>query len=186
MRLTEQVHHDLKQYIHAGDCVIDATAGNGYDTLFLAQSTGVNGIVFSFDIQRQALEKTRQRVEQYDNIALVKYIPCGHEWMTTETPVFYHGKVQAIVFNLGYLPQAEHMIITKPTTTLAALQQSIVLLKQGGVISIVAYTGHEGGRNEAESIKQWLTTLGDSFEYHLEIPKDTRLSAPEYIFIKKN
>jgi len=185
MRLTERVHHDLSLCIHSGDCVVDATAGNGHDTLFLAQKTGVHGQVFSFDIQHQALETTRQRMAQHKNLASVQYIHRGHEWMQAEIPRVWHGHIQAVVFNLGYLPQANHAMITLPTTTLSALQQSVLLLARGGVISILVYTGHVGGRNEAESIKAWLSKLDEAFEYRIEIPQNTRLSPPEYIYIYK-
>ncbi|MDQ6951976.1 MAG: class I SAM-dependent methyltransferase [Mariprofundaceae bacterium] len=185
MRLTERVHHDLKQHIHLGDTVIDATAGNGHDTLFLAQAVGKKGHVFSFDIQAQALKNTRQRVEKHPNTASVEYVHSGHEQMQAKLPLGYHGHIQAIVFNLGYLPQADHTMITTPQTTLNALQQACALLRQGGIISILAYTGHDGGREEAEAIKQWLFTLNVNFKHHIEIPQNTRLSPPEYIFIHK-
>ncbi|MDQ6974864.1 MAG: class I SAM-dependent methyltransferase [Mariprofundaceae bacterium] len=185
MRLTERVHEDLKKHIHVGDCVIDATSGNGHDTLFLAQLVGVHGHVFSFDVQMQALEKTRQRVEAHECLAPIEYIHHGHEYMQLDIPAMYHGQISAVVFNLGYLPQANHTLITHPATTLCALQQSISLLCQGGVISVLVYTGHVGGRDEATAIKTWLLTLDDSFEYNVEIPSNTRISPPEYIFIRK-
>jgi len=185
MRLTERVHHDLKQCLHQGDVVIDATAGNGHDTLFLAQTVGEQGKVFSFDVQAQALEKTRQRVQKQSHIAAVIYVHSGHENMQSELPLSYHGHIQAIVFNLGYLPQADHAITTTATTSLDAIQQGCDLLCLGGMISILAYTGHEGGREEAEAIKQWLLTLHENFEFDIEIPQNTKLSPPEYIFIRK-
>ncbi|MDQ6994443.1 MAG: class I SAM-dependent methyltransferase [Mariprofundaceae bacterium] len=185
MRLTERVHHDLKKYVQLGDGVVDATSGNGHDTLFLAQLVGIEGQVFTFDVQLEALEKTRQRIEQYESIAPIQYIHRGHECMQAEISKRYHGRIRAIVFNLGYLPQANHAVMTMPDTTICALQQSTSLLCQGGVISILAYTGHIGGRDEAESIKKWLLTLDNSFEYDIEIPKNTRASPPEYILIRK-
>lgn len=185
MRLTERVHEDLKKHVHAGDCVVDATSGNGHDTLFLAQLVGERGNVFSFDIQLQALEKTRQRVQASECLASIEYIHRGHECMQTAIPETYHGRIRAVVFNLGYLPQEDHAMITTPSTTLKALQQACTLLGQTGIISILAYTGHDGGREETEAIKQWLVTLPRNFEYHIEIPQNTRLSPPEYIFIHK-
>lgn len=38
-----------------GDTVIDATAGNGHDTVFLAQLVGRQGRVWAFDVQSSAL-----------------------------------------------------------------------------------------------------------------------------------
>ena len=48
-------HRLLAQATPAGGTAIDATAGNGHDTLFLAQCVGANGRVYAFDIQPQAL-----------------------------------------------------------------------------------------------------------------------------------
>ena len=41
----------LLQAVNAGDTVVDATMGNGHDTLFLAEQVGPEGHVCAFDIQ---------------------------------------------------------------------------------------------------------------------------------------
>ena len=46
----------LEKIVSAGETVIDATAGNGYDTLFLAKLVGESGKVFSFDVQQEAID----------------------------------------------------------------------------------------------------------------------------------
>ena len=45
-------HELLKEVVQSGDTVIDATMGNGNDTLFLAQLVGEHGHVHAFEIGR--------------------------------------------------------------------------------------------------------------------------------------
>ena len=52
-------HYLVQKVLKPGDWAIDATAGNGKDTLFLAKTVTKSGQVFAFDIQDQALEMTR-------------------------------------------------------------------------------------------------------------------------------
>ncbi|NMA03525.1 MAG: SAM-dependent methyltransferase, partial [Clostridiales bacterium] len=58
IKATSFVHYVLGGKISKGDVVVDATMGNGNDTLFLARCVGPNGSVFSFDIQQIALDRT--------------------------------------------------------------------------------------------------------------------------------
>ena len=57
-------HGAISQVVKPGEQVIDATAGNGYDTLFLAKQVGELGRVFSFDVQQLALTRTREKLEE--------------------------------------------------------------------------------------------------------------------------
>jgi hypothetical protein len=50
-----------------------------------------------------------------------------------------------VAFNLGYLPGGDKTIITKPETTLIALEAAKGILMAGGLISLVVYVGHPGG-----------------------------------------
>ncbi len=51
-------HILLRERVKPGDRVVDATCGNGHDTLFLAGLVEAEGAVFAFDVQELALEKT--------------------------------------------------------------------------------------------------------------------------------
>ena len=62
MRLTEYAHLCLEKRLNNGDCVLDATAGNGYDTLKAAQLVQPNGRVISIDIQEDAIEATEAQL----------------------------------------------------------------------------------------------------------------------------
>ena len=58
----EWAHELVRSRVHAGAWVVDATAGNGHDTLLLANLAGSAGRVFAFDVQTAALEATRARL----------------------------------------------------------------------------------------------------------------------------
>ena len=165
--LTAQAHSIIEANLNAGDIAIDATVGNGHDTLFLARQVGVNGKVFGFDIQQQAIETAQSKLqsEQFaDNIQLFQL---SHNKMEQYIPIDFHGKIKAIMFNLGYLPGSDKSIITQTDSTLEALQQSLNLLDKSAVITIAAYPGHSGGDAETQAIRQWLEQL-DSDQYSIK------------------
>lgn len=141
--------------VSEGAQVIDATAGNGHDTLFLARLVGNQGRVFSFDIQQEAIEHTRRRLEAENILERVNLIQHGHEQMH----YFVHEPVAAVMFNLGYLPRGNHLIVTRPDSTVGALEASLQILCRGGIITIVLYTGHNGGREEQDAVLEFCQKL---------------------------
>ena len=148
-RATEVVHDWVRERVEPGSLVVDATAGNGHDTVFLAELVGAEGKVLTFDIQEQAMEETRRRLKTAGLLDRVSLIQAGHETMADHAEP---ESVQAVMFNLGYLPGSDKARITQTDTTLSALRAAERLLSLGGVITVVAYTGHEGGDGEAESV----------------------------------
>lgn len=157
-RLVELAHGLVRQFVSEGDVVIDATAGAGRDTLFLAQQVGPTGHVHTFDIQAQALSQTRQRLMGYLK-NLVTLHQANHQELLERLPVEHHQAIAAVMFNLGYLPQGDPAIKTTSASTLNALQQSVELLRPGGVLSVIAYTGHPGGLEEAERVAEFFAQL---------------------------
>lgn len=150
----------LEDVINEGDIVIDATMGNGYDTKYLAEKVGENGLVYSFDVQEEAIKSTKKRLEKAQLIDRVNLILDGHQNMD----MYVNKGVSCIMFNLGYLPRAKHQVITKPETTLEAIKKSLELLKPNGVVSIAIYTGHEGGMEECDEVFGYVSNL-DQSEY---------------------
>jgi len=148
-------HFFLQQRLSQGDRAIDATCGNGQDTLLLAQLVGSEGKVWAFDIQKQALEKTRERLEAEDLMSRVSLIHASHARMAD----FVGEPVKAIVFNLGYLPTGSQEIKTSAESTLTALEQGQKLLLPSGIILIAVYTGHEGGCEEWSTVQCWAEAL---------------------------
>ena len=150
-----QSHEMVKQVVVPGDTVIDATAGNGNDTLFLAQLVGDGGKVYSFDIQEPALEKTRHRLELHKVSAQVELIQDGHQNMDKHVT----GSVKAVMFNLGYLPGGDHTIGTRAETTIEAVRKAMELICVNGLVSIVVYYGGDSGFEEKEAVMQFLETI---------------------------
>ena len=149
-RPLEMAHDFLAQVITKDDTVVDATMGNGHDTLFLAKLAKQ---VYAFDIQEQALEKTNQRL-QAAGLTNVQLILQEHE--TVDQFVSEH---KAAIFNLGYLPSAEKSIITRPHTTIEALEKLCHMLVRGGRIAIMIYYGHEGGDLEKDAVLNYVSQL---------------------------
>ena len=54
-RILAFTHELLRQRLRPGDNALDGTAGNGHDTLLLAQCVGPGGRVWAFDVQPQAV-----------------------------------------------------------------------------------------------------------------------------------
>ena len=149
-RPLEMAHDFLAQVITKDDVVVDATMGNGHDTLFLAKLAKQ---VYAFDIQEQALEKTSQRLQE-TGLTNVDLILQGHETVDQ-----FVTEVKAAIFNLGYLPSADKSIITQPQTTLEALDKLCQLLVKGGRIAIMIYYGHEGGDIERDAVLDFVSQL---------------------------
>ncbi len=95
-QVTEFCHRFLEDYIMENDCCVDATAGNGWDTEFLCHMAGAGGKVYAFDIQKEALEHTRQRLGESGMLERAVLIEDGHEHMKE----YIKEPVSAIVFNI--------------------------------------------------------------------------------------
>ncbi|NBC19165.1 MAG: methyltransferase domain-containing protein [Bacteroidetes bacterium] len=156
--------HDLvRDALHPGALAVDATVGNGHDTLMLADAVGPEGTVLGFDVQAEALHATRDRLRAAGVADRVRLIQAGHETLLDHLPDDARGAVQAVTFNLGYLPgAADKSVITRPDTTLAALEAATEVLGPGGMITIVLYTGHPGGPEEADAVRARAQTLDQS------------------------
>ena len=143
-------HDFLAQVITKDDVVVDATMGNGHDTLFLAKLAKQ---VYAFDIQEQALKKTSQRIQEA-GLTNVDLILQGHETVDQ-----FVTEVKAAIFNLGYLPSADKGIITQPQTTIESLDKLCQMLIKGGRIAIMIYYGHEGGDIERDAVLDFVSQL---------------------------
>lgn len=156
--LTTIAHQWMASHLKPGHFAVDATAGNGHDTVFLAKHVGDSGHVTAFDVQEAACASTRRRCEQEKVSDRVTIVQAGHETMRTHVS----RPVHAVMFNLGYLPRHDHTCITRPDTTYAALDAAQALMTEGGLITVVAYRGHDGGPEEAERVRTWLDARRDS------------------------
>lgn len=152
-RPTALVHTLLGEFIRPGDWVIDATAGNGYDTLFLAGCVGESGKVLAFDIQSAAIVSARERVTLAGLGARVDFFQECHSKLAVHVA---EGAVAVVMFNLGYLPGEDHELTTEPELTRAAMAAAAKVLRPGGILSVICYPGHAVGAIEAESVEERL------------------------------
>ena len=148
-------HLFLHGFLRDGHSAVDATCGNGHDTLLLARLVGARGHVWGFDIQRQAVEGTGRRLAEAGLSSRVTLLPIGHEELAKHVAV----PLQVVLFNLGYLPGGDRSIITRPESTGAALEQSLGLLAAGGVVIVTVYPGHDGGPEELSAVENWVAGL---------------------------
>ena len=157
--LVKEAHSLIKCRLNPGAIAIDATAGNGHDTLFLSKQVTATGKVYAFDLQQAALDTTRSRLQQANLLDCLTLIQADHALMTEKIPVQHHGKISAVMFNLGYLPGGDKTIITLASSTLAALNSASRMLSKEGILTVLAYPGHEGGDIETEHVKRWCGQL---------------------------
>ncbi|GAE89054.1 class I SAM-dependent methyltransferase [Acetivibrio straminisolvens] len=150
-----QSHDYIKLFVKEGDTVVDATCGNGNDTVFLASLVGEKGRVFGFDIQDKAIANTTKKLEDLKLIDRVTLIKDGHQNMDK----YVDAPVKAVMFNLGYLPSGDHSIGTRPETTIKALSKSMELLITGGIITVVIYYGGDSGFEEKEKVLEFLKSI---------------------------
>ncbi|WP_449537324.1 class I SAM-dependent methyltransferase [Ferdinandcohnia sp. Marseille-Q9671] len=149
----------LQLAISEGDFVVDATVGNGHDTLMLAGLVGDNGQVFGYDIQVEAIESTATRLEEHKVKHRVTLFHQSHDQLMSSIPQDAHGKISGAVFNLGYLPGGKKEIVTKPTSTIEAIEQLLTIMKPEGIIVVVVYHGHEEGAVERDRLLEYCSTL---------------------------
>ena len=181
-RATSINHDFISRLVKPGDKVVDATVGNGHDTLFLADLVGDMGKVYGFDIQEKAIEKAKTLLSEHNLTNRVSFIFDGHE--NIEKYVLH--PVKAIMFNLGYLPGEGHGIITKKETTITALKKSLSLLAADGILSVVIYSAHKGGAEEKQAVEDFFQAVPKNEMHVVKIHHLNRLESSPYIILAQN
>ena len=176
-RVLQYAQHLLATSVTNGDTVIDATAGNGHDTLFLANLVGDQGHVFAFDVQQQAIEATSKRLNEANVRHRATLILDGHENILN----YISTPVAAAIFNLGYLPGSNHEIITKPNTTIQAIESILSLLKVEGIIVLVIYHGHDGGKMERDEVINYVSNLPQKYFHVLKYQFLNQKNDPPFV-----
>jgi predicted methyltransferase len=151
-----QISHELvRKVVQPGDIVVDATMGNGNDTLFLANLVGDCGKVFAFDVQQLALDNTKKKLIDAGVFDRTELILDGHQNIDKYAP----NGIKAVMFNLGYLPKGDHSIGTKAVTTIAAVEKCLEMLCKEGIVMIVIYYGGDSGFEEKNSVMEYFKSL---------------------------
>ncbi|MDY3250948.1 MAG: class I SAM-dependent methyltransferase [Candidatus Choladocola sp.] len=155
-QITAWCRRMMRDHISEGAFCIDATMGNGNDTEYLCRLAGPTGRVLAFDVQQQALDATRRRLQESLPWCNYELILDSHSHMEQ-----YAGPESAdcIAFNLGYLPGGDHGLATKPETTIEALSQGLSILKKNGIMSVCIYSGGDSGFEEKEAVLSWMKGL---------------------------
>ena len=157
--LVDTAQKILAEVIQEGDMAIDATVGNGHDVLFLAKAVGSSGHVLGIDLQADAIENARTRLQQENLLHRVELLMQNHADLDRCLPDTMKYRIKAVMFNLGYMPGGDKRVITRQASTLQALDAVLPHLVSGGVISIIAYRGHSGGLEESRAVSQWGSQL---------------------------
>lgn len=165
-----------------GARAIDATMGNGHDTQWLCELAGETGHVYAFDVQQEAVNHTCERLEDSRLLQRASLFCVGHERMQEYVP----EQVDAVVFNLGWLPGAEHGVTTYVETTLAAVSAGLALLKEDGLMTVCIYPGHEEGTRELHALLDWAQKLDEKrYDALLKTYLNQSNNPPQMLAIRK-
>ncbi|MBQ3466318.1 MAG: class I SAM-dependent methyltransferase [Firmicutes bacterium] len=185
---TELAMHIVSAYVNPGDVLVDATSGNGKDTLALAAMNPAQ--LYAFDAQEAAVQETIRLLEEngygdrladsgkgipaddgltgcriivrqlaHENLCEFFRNEAGAEAQETARPL------TAVVFNLGYLPGGDKHITTKTETTIKAVRDAMELICSDGLVCITMYSGHPEGRKEKAALLEFAEEL-DAAKWH--------------------
>ncbi|SIS44099.1 class I SAM-dependent methyltransferase [Salimicrobium flavidum] len=152
-------HELMKKVLAPGDIAIDATCGNGHDTSYLANLVGKSGHVYGFDIQKEAIDSTAAKLEEESMQDRVTLHETSHANALQHIPEEEHKKIRGAIFNLGFLPGSDKTVVTTPDQTITAIDNILAVMEKGGVVVLVIYHGHEGGREEKDHVIEYASHL---------------------------
>jgi hypothetical protein len=183
-RATRTAQEQIAKVLRPGDRAIDATAGRGHDTVWLAERVGPAGRILAIDIQSRAIRETGLRLRKAGLASGVSLITDDHAALEELVPPDWPGQVAAILFNLGPLPHGDRTVRTRPESTLKALDTACRLIRIGGRITVVLNPGDPAGRHEEEIVRSWMMSLPpDQFTIEEIHSPDAPASAPRVIVI---
>lgn len=149
----------LAEKLKSASTIVDATAGNGGDTLYLARHSKEDARIYAFDVQKTALDAVRRKLSEASLLAKTELILASH----ADMDLYVRENIDIAVFNLGYLPGGDHALTTLAETTAAALHKAAALLGENGAIAVVAYPGHAVGLTEERCLFACLTQFPAKF-----------------------
>lgn len=189
MAITDKAHalikDHLRNHFNGADMqlAIDATCGNGHDTLFLLE-LGFKKVL-AFDIQQSALDATKQKLNEHKHKqqkSSYQLILDGHENMSG----YIEQAVDCIMFNFGYLPTADKNLTTQAHTSLKAIQAAMNALSEDGLITLLCYPGHPAGKIETDQITAFLESVDSNWKTTTHLASAPKPTAPILFTINKN
>lgn len=170
----------MDSILKKGDTVVDATCGNGHDSIYIAEKIGKAGTLFCFDIQEIAIKKTKESLLQLQEQPIIHMIHDSHE----NLDLLVNEKVDCIFYNLGYLPTSDKSITTNSNSTIQSLKSAFKILKPNAIISLMCYLNHDD-HNEYNQVKNFLLTL-NQIEFSIsETNFILRKTSPVLLIIEK-
>lgn len=184
MKTTILCHNLLLPYIKENQICIDATCGNGNDTLFLCRALKNTGCVLAFDIQNDAINNTKEILDRnsYTNYKLFNQCHTKIKDVLIDQGI---DKANLIMFNLGFLPGGEKSITTETDKTMEAIKQAIELLEPNGILSVMVYPGHFEGSIESSTLDQYMDNLTDENLSIFRLSNLKSKKSPYLIIIEK-
>ena len=180
-------HHFWSKLIQPGNSIIDATCGNGLDSLKLCHLTlsSTQGKVYCFDIQNDAIEASIKHLSTNLDPTIFQRVYFEKRCHSTFPAEITKESIHLIVYNLGYLPGGDKTKTTKTELTLQSIETAKELLLPGGILSITCYPGHLEGEKEQNEICDYARTLSPkkwSCSHHTWI---NRKNSPSVLLIQK-
>lgn len=174
----------IERALYPGATAVDATLGNGHDALWLCDLVGETGRVYGFDVQQEAVERSRTRLAEAGMESRATLILDGHQNMGAYVSP---ECADVVMFNLGWLPGAAHGVTTRTETTLEAVDAALKVLKEDGVMTVCVYPGHDEGARERDALLSWARGLdGRAFDVMLRAYLNQSGDPPLMIAVKKN
>ena len=179
--LTSMAQQAVAAVLKGGETVIDATVGNGFDTSFLAEAVGKGGRVIGFDVQSKAIESTARRLTA-GGVTNVDLRQQSHADLRN---IVQADTVAAVMFNLGFLPRSDKTIVTRAASSTQAIVAALEVLKQHGILTILAYRGHDGGLDEYEAVDCLLQASSEQYELQRIDSYPARPTSPVLFILRK-
>lgn len=184
MHFTVEAQELCRPWLREGAIAVDATAGNGFDTVFLAQCVGSSGRVFAVDRQALAIARTRERVAALGFSGRVECVEGNHAELGQLMAERGLESIDCAMFNLGYLPHGDKTIVTRPDSTLRALKAIDGVLVVGGIVSLLVYVGHDEEQEEGRVVRRWIEEQGDRYEVRCWTD-DGNIKSPTLWFLRR-
>lgn len=150
--------HELMLNNNKFAIAIDATIGNGYDTLFLSNHYKK---VIGIDIQPLAIKRSKERLSELKNVDI---------FLDDFNNIDKYNYANLIIFNLGFLPGSNRRVKTQDYTSNEAILKAYSILD--GLLLIACYIQHEGGYEEYLKIIDTLNN--NSIIYNIEDEFDNK------------
>ena len=182
------VHWVWKSHIKKEATVLDATLGNGHDSIFILKEilNAGTGKLYAIDIQKEAIDSTLKNMQKASlNEFLIGQFHPIKACHSTIDQIEIPENFDLIVYNLGYLPGADKGITTLSETTLISIKKALLKLSAFGMITITLYPGHDEGEVESQHIEAFIQTLDEKSYQVLKLTWQNKKIAPYVIVIQK-